>query len=66
MAHQMQAYRVSQERITKFIYKIIFRMAVQGWIYNNWIRRYRVKKKPSGKRYDRKRERSINKNPKQE
>ena len=41
-------------------------MAIQGWIYNNWIRRYRVKKKPSGKRYDRKRERSINKNPKQE
>ena len=62
----MQAYRVSQERITKFINMIIFRMAVQGWIYNNWIRRYRVKKKPSGKRYDRKRERSINKNPKQE
>ena len=41
-------------------------MAIQGWIRNNFNRRFRVKKKPSDKRYNRAKERSINKNPKQE
>jgi len=39
---------------------------VDGQTRWNFWKRFRVKKKVSAKRYNRKRERSINKNPKQE
>ena len=38
-------------------------MAIAGWRYNNFLKRFGVKVKPSGKRYNRKKERSINHNP---
>ena len=36
---------------------------IEGYKRNNFWRRFRQKVKPSAKRYNRKRERSINNNP---
>jgi len=39
---------------------------VSNQLRHNWIKRFSVKKKRSAKRYNRAKERSINRNPKQE
>jgi len=43
--------------------KIKFGTVIAGYIRDNWKSRFHQKAKPSSKRYNRKKERSINKNP---
>jgi hypothetical protein len=63
--------------LTLIIYKIILRLAHFKHVYrkdimvskqtrHNWIKRFSLKVKQSAKRYNRAKERSINRNPKWE
>ena len=56
-------YKVLLKDLQKINYKINFGMAIAGHTRNNFFKRFREKVKTSAKRYNRKRERSINHNP---